>query len=60
MRPGNRVEGPAIVEAEYTTVVVPPGNVFSMDQHGFGVLKGEPLLVREAQKLVGAKPSVGH
>jgi len=48
------------VEAEYTTVVVPPGNVFSMDQHGFGVLKGEPLLVREAQKLAGAKPSVGQ
>ncbi len=39
LRPGNLVEGPAIVEADYTTVVVPPGTTFSINEHGLGVLQ---------------------
>jgi N-methylhydantoinase A/acetophenone carboxylase len=39
LRPGNVVEGPAILEGEYTTVVVPPGMRFSIDERGLGVLE---------------------
>ncbi len=39
LRPGNVVEGPAIVEADYTTVVVPPGALFRINQHALGVLE---------------------
>jgi N-methylhydantoinase A/oxoprolinase/acetone carboxylase beta subunit len=39
LRPGNRVEGPAIVEGEYTTLVVPPALHFSIDNRGLGILE---------------------
>jgi N-methylhydantoinase A/acetophenone carboxylase len=39
LRPGNVVEGPAIVEAEYTTLVVPPSLKFSINEHGLGILE---------------------
>jgi len=39
LRPGNVVEGPAILEGEYTTVVVPPGMRFSIDERGLGLLE---------------------
>lgn len=41
LRPGNRVVGPAIVEAVDTTVVVEPGWTFQIDQRGSGVMKME-------------------
>jgi len=39
LRPGNVVEGPAIVEGEYTTMVVPPPMRFSIDDRGLGILE---------------------
>jgi N-methylhydantoinase A/oxoprolinase/acetone carboxylase beta subunit len=36
---GNVVNGPAVLEADFTTVVVPPGQRFSLDEHGFGVVE---------------------
>ena len=39
LRPGNRIEGPAIVEGEYTTLVVPPTMKFSINEHGLGILE---------------------
>jgi N-methylhydantoinase A/oxoprolinase/acetone carboxylase beta subunit len=39
LRPGNRVEGPAIVEGEYTTLVVPPALHFLIDNRGLGILE---------------------
>ena len=39
LQPGNVVEGPAIAEAEFTTVVIPPGQRFSIDKHGLGILE---------------------
>lgn len=39
LKSGNVIEGPAIIEAEYTTVVVPPDFVFSINRHGLGELK---------------------
>jgi N-methylhydantoinase A/acetophenone carboxylase len=41
LRPGNRANGPAIVEAKTTTVVVEPGWSFRMDTYGNGVLTKE-------------------
>jgi N-methylhydantoinase A/oxoprolinase/acetone carboxylase beta subunit len=39
LRPGNVIQGPAIVEGEYTTLVVPSRLGFSIDQHGLGILE---------------------
>jgi N-methylhydantoinase A len=40
LRPGNRVDGPAIVEHPATTLVVPPGRWIEIDQWNFIWLKG--------------------
>jgi N-methylhydantoinase A/acetophenone carboxylase len=34
------MEGPAVVEGEYTTLVVPSGMKFSIDERGLGILEG--------------------
>jgi N-methylhydantoinase A/acetophenone carboxylase len=39
LRPGNTVAGPGIVEMEYSTIVVPPGQQLRIDQHGLGILE---------------------
>jgi len=39
LRPGNVVEGPAVIEGEYTTIVVPPAMMFSIDAQGLGILE---------------------
>jgi N-methylhydantoinase A/acetophenone carboxylase len=39
LRPGNVIEGPAVVEGEYTTLVVPPSMRFSMDDRSLGTLE---------------------
>jgi N-methylhydantoinase A/oxoprolinase/acetone carboxylase beta subunit len=39
LRPGNVIEGPAVVEGEYTTLVVPPSMRFSMDDRSLGILE---------------------
>jgi N-methylhydantoinase A/acetophenone carboxylase len=36
--PGNEVSGPAILESEYTTVVVPPQMSYRVDAYGLGVM----------------------
>jgi len=40
LRPGNVVEGPAVIEGEYTTIVVPAAMRFSIDAQGLGILEG--------------------
>ena len=39
LRPGNVIAGPAVVEGQYTTLVVPISMTFSIDQHGLGILE---------------------
>jgi N-methylhydantoinase A/oxoprolinase/acetone carboxylase beta subunit len=39
LRPGNVLEGPAIIEGQYTTMVVPPAMRFSIDERGLGILE---------------------
>ncbi len=39
LRPGNVIGGRAVVEGQYTTLVVPSSMTFSIDQHGLGILE---------------------
>jgi N-methylhydantoinase A/oxoprolinase/acetone carboxylase beta subunit len=39
MRHGHRLEGPVILEAPLTTIVVPPGMQYTIDRHGLGLLE---------------------
>lgn len=64
LTPGNQVDGPALVEAEFTTIVVPPGKSLSIDRHGLGLLQhtdvagtaaAQPALA-EVVALEGAQP----
>jgi N-methylhydantoinase A/oxoprolinase/acetone carboxylase beta subunit len=41
LRSGNVIEGPAVVEGEYTTLVVPPAMKFSVDERGLGILEDQ-------------------
>ena len=41
LQPGNRVSGPAIVESDYTTGVIPPGRRLTIEEHGLGVIENE-------------------
>jgi N-methylhydantoinase A/acetophenone carboxylase len=43
--PGNVASGPAIIEADLTTVVVPPGQTFAINRYGLGVLEGVSEIV---------------
>jgi N-methylhydantoinase A/acetophenone carboxylase len=40
LAPGHAFAGPAIVQAAYTTAVIPPGRRFSIESHGLGILEG--------------------
>lgn len=49
LQPGNIVIGPAVVEAELTTVIVPPTQKLSIDKHGLGIMEAiETKLVSSA------------
>jgi N-methylhydantoinase A/acetophenone carboxylase len=39
LRPGNVIPGPAVIEGEYTTIVVPPSMHFSIDERRLGILE---------------------
>ena len=39
LRAGNRLFGPAIIQAPLTTAVIPPGMQFAIDNHGLGILE---------------------
>jgi N-methylhydantoinase A/acetophenone carboxylase len=54
LQPGNALVGPAVLEAELTTVVVPPGQKFSVDKHRLGILEN----VVEAPKPAAKAASV--
>lgn len=38
LAPGHRIDGPAVIQAPYTTVVVKPGHVYAVDCHGLGLI----------------------
>ena len=33
------MDGPAIAEAEFTTIVIPPGRTLTISEHGLGLLE---------------------
>ncbi len=39
IQPGNIIEGPGVVEAKYTTIVIPPEFKYLVDEHGLGILE---------------------
>jgi len=39
LKPGHEVVGPAIIESEYTTIVVPPGLHYRVDRYSLGILE---------------------
>jgi len=39
LRPGNVVEGPAVIEGDYTTIVVPQPMRYRLDARGLGILE---------------------
>jgi N-methylhydantoinase A/acetophenone carboxylase len=41
LRPGHSISGPAIVQAAYTTAVIPPGRRFHIENHGLGILEDD-------------------
>jgi N-methylhydantoinase A/acetophenone carboxylase len=47
LQPGNTVTGPGIVEMEFSTIVIPPGQHLRIEQHGLGIL--EDAATREDQ-----------
>ena len=62
LQSGNAIQGPAILEAELTTVVVAPGQQFALDEYGLGVLTGEAAAAptfapAETSRTVGVRES---
>jgi N-methylhydantoinase A/oxoprolinase/acetone carboxylase beta subunit len=59
LQPGNEIVGPAVVEAELTTVVIPPGRRFSIDMHRLGILESvEAAKPTSKTKSAGQRQSV--
>ena len=59
LEPGNEVTGPAIVEMQYSTIVIPPGQQLRIDEHGLGILEdaenNNVLLGNEASSLAASE-----
>ncbi len=56
LKPGNVVTGPAVVEAELTTIVVPPEQKFSIEKHGLGIL--EAVVAAPPRKRVASRVTI--
>jgi N-methylhydantoinase A/acetophenone carboxylase len=56
LQPGNVVNGPAIIEAELTTIVVPPKQKFTIEKHGLGIL--EEMQARPLRKRIESRLTV--
>jgi N-methylhydantoinase A/oxoprolinase/acetone carboxylase beta subunit len=56
--PGNEVSGPAILESEYTTVVIPPQMMYRVDAYGLGIMSS----ASESSRLTNnvAAPGAAH
>jgi N-methylhydantoinase A/acetophenone carboxylase len=53
---GHSIQGPALIESEYTTIVVPPGMKYSVDQYGLGIMENEERRVPAA---AGSAAAIG-
>jgi len=50
--PGNEIAGPAILESEYTTVVIPPQMVYGVDAYGLGIMSAASVSGRQSIDVV--------
>jgi len=48
LEPGHVIVGPGIVEMDYSTIVVPPGQHLRMDKHGLGIIEDVANVTEEA------------
>jgi len=53
---GHSVQGPALIESEYTTIVIPPGMKYSVDQFGLGIMENE---IKRAPAHAGTAAVIG-
>lgn len=51
LQPGHEFSGPAIIESEYTTVVIPPGLRYSIDSYGLGIMERQETEVNVLQEI---------
>jgi N-methylhydantoinase A/oxoprolinase/acetone carboxylase beta subunit len=56
--PGNEIVGPAILESEYTTVVLPPQMMYRVDAYGLGIMSAATAPIRLAND--AAASSAAH
>ncbi|PZR70350.1 MAG: acetophenone carboxylase [Candidatus Dormiibacter spiritus] len=52
---GHSIDGPALIESEFTTVVVPPGRCYRLDEHGLGILQAT-----DARRTIDADSDAGR
>ena len=52
--PGNEVAGPAILESEYTTVVIPPQMMYRLDTYGLGIMSTATTSRRQSSDAVAS------
>jgi N-methylhydantoinase A/acetophenone carboxylase len=45
---GHLIQGPALIESEYTTVVIPPGMKYSVNQYALGIMENDEQRVPTA------------
>jgi len=55
LQPGNVVMGPAVVEAELTTVIVPTTQKLSIDKHGLGIMEAIATKATSATKIASVE-----
>ncbi len=55
--PGNEILGPAILESEYTTVVIPPQVMYRVDAYGLGIMSStsQPSRLAGSAAIAGAE-----
>jgi len=39
LRPGNVIQGPALIESPFTTIVITPDRQYRIDEHGLGFIE---------------------
>ncbi|GAC1353850.1 MAG: hydantoinase/oxoprolinase family protein [Ktedonobacteraceae bacterium] len=48
LQPGNAIPGPAIIESEYTTIVIPPDMSYQVDANGLGIMSSAAAPIRHS------------
>ncbi|GAC1633175.1 MAG: hypothetical protein NVS4B11_34370 [Ktedonobacteraceae bacterium] len=57
LQPGNHIPGPAIIESEYTTIVIPPDMSYQVDANGLGIMSSATTRFASDATVSGATAS---